>query len=137
MKPCVNFFFHVIYIMDDIFCNMKYLFYKFMYCLSNVVIVLCDGQFSNQNNYLKCHYHWRPYRRTNVRRHFTELKNNYLKCHYHRRPYRRTHFRRYVVGGSLLPTTSLTDCVNSKERCINWPHHFAAELPTECEKYGG
>jgi len=61
--------FHVIYIMDDIFCNMKYLFYKFMYCLSTVVIVLCDGQF---NNYLKCHYHRHPYRRTNVRRHFTE-----------------------------------------------------------------
>jgi hypothetical protein len=44
---------------------------KFMYCLSTVVIVLCDGQFSNQNNYLKCHYHQRPYRRTNFRRHFT------------------------------------------------------------------
>jgi hypothetical protein len=42
---CKTFFFHVIYIMDDIFCNMKYLFYKFMYCLSTVVIVLCDGQF--------------------------------------------------------------------------------------------
>jgi len=38
-------FFHVINIMDDIFCNTKYLFYKFMYCLSTVVIVLCDGQF--------------------------------------------------------------------------------------------
>jgi hypothetical protein len=38
---------HVIYIMDDIFCNMKYLFYTFMYCLSIVVIVLCDGQFRN------------------------------------------------------------------------------------------
>ena len=25
--------------MDDIFCNMKYLFYKFMYCLSTLVIV--------------------------------------------------------------------------------------------------
>jgi len=25
--------------MNDIFCNMKYLFYKFMYCLSIVVIV--------------------------------------------------------------------------------------------------
>ena len=68
MKPCVKHFFHVIYIMNDIFCNMKYLFYKFMYCLSTVVIVLCDGQFSNQNNYLKCHYH----RRTNVHRYFTE-----------------------------------------------------------------
>jgi hypothetical protein len=48
MKPCVKHCFHVIYIMDDIFCNMKYLFYKFMYCLSTVVIVLCDGQFSIQ-----------------------------------------------------------------------------------------
>jgi len=45
MKPYVKHFFHVIYIMDDIFCNMKYLFYKFMYCLSTVVIVLCDVQF--------------------------------------------------------------------------------------------
>jgi hypothetical protein len=43
-----------------------------MCCLSIVVIVLCDGQFSNQNNYLKCHYHRRPYRRTNARRHFTK-----------------------------------------------------------------
>jgi len=34
--------------MDDIFCNMKYLFYKFMYCLSPVIIVLSDGQFSIQ-----------------------------------------------------------------------------------------
>jgi len=25
---CKTFFFHVIYIMDDIFCNMKYLFYS-------------------------------------------------------------------------------------------------------------
>ena len=67
-----KFFFHIIYIIDDIFCNMKYLFYKFMYCLSTIVIVLCDRQFSNQNNYLKCHYHRRPYRRTNFCRHFTK-----------------------------------------------------------------
>jgi hypothetical protein len=39
-----------------------------MCCLSIVVIALCNRQFSNQNNYLKCHYH----RQTNVRRHFTE-----------------------------------------------------------------
>jgi len=72
MKPYVKHFFHVIYIMDDIFCNMKDLFYKFMYCLSTIVIVLCDGRFSNQNNYLKCHYHRRPYRQTNFHRNFTE-----------------------------------------------------------------
>ena len=44
-EACVKCFFHVIYIMDDIFCNTKYLFHKFMYCLSIVVIVLCDEQF--------------------------------------------------------------------------------------------
>ena len=96
--------------MDDIFCNMKYLFYKFMYCLSIVVIVLCYGQFSNQNNY--------------------------LKCHYHRRPYQRIPGRQYVVGGSLLPTTSPTDCANSKERCIKCIFDRAMLL-TDHEKYGG
>jgi len=71
-KALCKIFFHVIYIMDDIFCNMKYLFYKFMYCLSTVIIVLCDGQFSNKNNYLKCHHHRRRYRQTNFHRHFTK-----------------------------------------------------------------
>jgi hypothetical protein len=94
------------------FVTFPYLFYKFMYCLSTVVIVLCDEQFSNQNNY--------------------------LKCHYHRRPSRRNSGRRYVVGGSLLPTTSPTDGANTKERCIKCISHrviLPTELPTDRENY--
>jgi len=120
-----------------------------------------------KNNYLKCHCHRRPYQRTNFRRHFTkswkiitwnatianvhtdgqrpsafhrELKNNYLKCHYHRHPYRWIPGRQYVVSGSLLPTTSPTDCANSKERCIKCISDHVmlpTELPTDGEKYGG
>jgi hypothetical protein len=44
MKPCVKYFFHVIYIMDDIFCKQNIYFIS-LYSLSTVVIILCDGQF--------------------------------------------------------------------------------------------
>jgi len=37
-------FFHVIYIMDDIFCKQNIYFIS-LYSLSTVVIILCAGQF--------------------------------------------------------------------------------------------
>ena len=67
----------------------------------------------------KCHHYWHLYRRPKVRRHFIESwKIITEKCHHHRWICRRTYVRRYVVGGSILPTTSPTDCANSKGWCI-------------------
>jgi len=82
MKPCVKHFFHVIYIMDDIFCNTKYLFYKFVlfkhccYCFVRWTIYhlsVCKKLNRQYKHHLSCtlHYYRRPYRQIPVRRHFT------------------------------------------------------------------
>jgi len=78
-------FFHVIYIIDDIFCNTKYLFYKFIYVLFKhycyyfvqwtVYHLSVCRKVNRQYKYnLSCtmNYHRRQYRRMKVRRHFTE-----------------------------------------------------------------
>ena len=76
-------FFHVIYIMDDIFCNTKYLFYKFVlfkhycYCFVRWIVYhlsVCRKVNRQYKHQLSCtmHYHQRPYRWTHVRRYFTE-----------------------------------------------------------------
>jgi len=83
MKPCVKHFFHVIYIMDDIFWNTKYLFYKFVlfkhccYCFVRWIVYhlsVCRKVNRQYKHHLSCtmHYHQRPYRWTHVRRYFTE-----------------------------------------------------------------
>jgi hypothetical protein len=70
--------FHVIYIMDDIFCNTKYLFYKFVlfkhccYCFVRRTVYhlsVCMKVNRQYKHHLSCtlHYH----RRIPVRRHFT------------------------------------------------------------------
>ena len=95
-----------------------------------------------------------------------KLKKNYLKCHNYRRLCRWTtvhgHFienwkiitanatitddfvdgklPRYVVGGSILPTKSSTDCANSKGQCIKCITdrvRVLMELPIDREKFGG
>jgi len=77
-----NIFFHVIYIMDDIFCNTKYLFYKFVlfkyccYCFVRWTICnlsVCRKINRQYKHNLSCilHYHRRPYRRIIAHRHFT------------------------------------------------------------------
>ena len=74
--------FHVIYIMDDIFCNKKYLFYKFVlfkhcyYCFVRWTVCnlsVCKKVNRQYKHNLSCTllYHWRPYRRIKVRRPFT------------------------------------------------------------------
>jgi hypothetical protein len=103
MKPCVKKFVHVIYIMDDIFCNMKYLFYKFVlfkhccYCFVRWIV-----------------YHLSVYMKVN-RQH-----KHHLSCtlHCHRSPYRRITVRRHFTIASLempqpSPTMLWTDCISS------------------------
>jgi hypothetical protein len=81
MKQRVKHFFHVIYIMDDIFCNTKYLFYKFVlfkhccYCFMRWTVCnlsICRKVNRQYKHNLSCtlHYHQRPYRRITVRRPF-------------------------------------------------------------------
>jgi len=68
--------------MDDIFCNTKYLFYKFVlfkhccYCFVRWTVYhlsVCRKVNRQYKHHLSCtlHYHRRPYRRITVRRHFT------------------------------------------------------------------
>jgi len=85
--------------MDDIFCNMKYLFYKF------VLFKHCCYYFVRWTV-----YHLSIYRKVN-RQH-----KHHLSCmlHYHRRLYRRITVRQHFTVASLempqpSPTTLRTD----------------------------
>ena len=68
--------------MDDIFCNTKYLFYKFVlfkhccYCfvrwtICNLSVCRKENRQNKHNLYCTLHYHRRPSRRITVRRHFS------------------------------------------------------------------
>jgi len=95
MKPCVKHFIHVIYIMDDIFCNTKYLFYKFIYVLFK--------------HCCYCFVRWTIYHLSVCRKVNRQSKYN-LSCtmNYHRRKYRRTKVHRHLTESSKIITRNAT-----------------------------
>jgi len=153
MKPCVKHFFHVIYIMDNIFCNTKYLFYKFIYVLFKhccycfvrwtVYHLSVCRKVNRQCKYnLSCtiHYHRRPYRRTPSAFH-RELKNNYWKCHIHRWTFWRPTIHRHFTELE----NNYWKCHNHQRMCrqisVRWyivdGSILPTKSPTECANSKG
>ena len=111
MKPCVNPFFHVIQIMDDIFSNMKYLLLKHCcYCFVRWTVYHLSfcRKVNRQYKYnISCAVQQLPTNSLPSASH-REFKNNYLKCHNHRRPYRWTHVFQHLTESSKIITRNAT-----------------------------